>query len=329
MTGGSRPDWATGSVVEARDVAAGVRRITVQRPLSAPAAPGAHIDVRLPLSSGEVTRSYSVVESERRGALVTISVLRVPRSRGGSAYLHGLAVGDPLVTTRPLQSFPLRLGAPRYVLLAGGIGITALLPMADMLRRAGADYSVVYAGRSRDCMAYLDRLEAQHGDRLEVRVSGERGRLDAAQVVAALAGGRDRDQAELYACGPHPLLDDVRSAWLGAGLPAANLRFETFGAGPSGPPFVVRVTASGVETTVGPDETLLDALVRSGVPMMFDCLKGECGLCVRVVAEVEGDAEHRDVFLSPSEQASGRSICTCVSRVVPRPGAERAVLTLT
>ncbi len=214
------------------------------------------------------------------------------------------------------------------MLLAGGIGITALLPMADALRRAGADYSVVYVGRSREAMAYLERIEVEHGDRLAVRVSSEGARVDPGQVVASLAEGGHRDLAELYVCGPHPLLADVRRAWLAADLPTANLRFETFGGGRPGPSFVARVRDSGAETTVGTEETLLDALVRTGVPLMFDCLKGECGLCVLTVEDVDGDIDHRDVFLSPAERSSGRAICACVSRVVPRPGTDRAVVTL-
>ena len=276
-----------------------------------------------------MTRSYSVVESEGRGERLTMSVLLTSNSRGGSKYMHGLRVGDKVVVSRPLQDFPLSLGAPRYVLVAGGIGVTAILPMAELLRRVGANYTVVYAGRSRERMAYLAQLEHAHGDRLEVRISEEGRRIEPAAVVQQLADGQDRSAVEMYACGPHPLLDDVRRCWADAHLPPTNLRFETFGGagGRQSPPFVVRFAGSSRETVVGPEETLLDALERSGVPVMYDCLKGECGLCVLPVSDVEGVTDHRDVFLSERQRAEGALICACVSRVMPGPSSA-ATLTL-
>ncbi|MGO4436081.1 ferredoxin reductase, partial [Paenarthrobacter sp. RAF9] len=118
-------------------------------------------------------RSYSVVDSSEDGRRVAISVFRAPQSRGGSVFMQGLEVGDQLEITQPLQNFPLRVGAPRYVLLAGGIGITAMVNMARVLRNIKADYTLVYAGRSRAAMAYLPQLEALHGDALRVHVDDE------------------------------------------------------------------------------------------------------------------------------------------------------------
>ena len=174
MTTQSLPEWATGVVVATDPVAEGVQRITLQRPARGRAAPGSHVDVRVPLGAASDVRSYSVVESSDDGGLLTVSVLRVPQSRGGSAFMHGLSAGDPLEVTQPLQNFPLRIGAPRYVLLAGGIGITAVAEMARVLRRVGADYTLVYVGRSRERMAYLAELGELHGDRLELHVDAER-----------------------------------------------------------------------------------------------------------------------------------------------------------
>jgi ferredoxin-NADP reductase len=320
MTTQAQPDWATGVVVATDPVADGVRRITLRRPPRGRAAPGTHVDVRVPLAGSGDVRSYSVVESSDDGGLLTISVLRVPRSRGGSAFMHGLSPGDELDVTQPLQNFPLRVGAPSYVLLAGGIGITALAEMARVLRHVGADYTLVYVGRSRARMAYAAELAEQHGDRLVLRVDAEGTPLDVAELVGSV-----EPRTELYMCGPIRLMDAVRRGWQDRGLPPANLRYETFGS--SGwfdtEEFVARVPERQLETTVRSDETLLEALTRAGVDLMYDCRKGECGLCVLDVDSVDGVLDHRDVFLSTGQQERAGSVVTCVSRVVARttPGS--------
>src|SRR3546814_502675 len=114
-------------------------------------------------------------------------------------------------------------------------------------------------------------------------------------------------------------MDTVRRDWEGATLPAANLRFETFGSSGWHQPqaFVARIQQLGITATVGPQETLLDALTRAGADLMYDCRRGECGLCVLDVEDVAGTIDHRDVFLSAAQKSSRRSITTCVSRVVP------------
>ena len=224
MTTQSLPQWALGRVVASTPVAQDVRRIVIARPPRGRAAPGSHVDVRVPLGGFTDVRSYSVVESSDDGGLITISVLRVPRSRGGSAYISGLSPGDDIEVTQPLQNFPLRIGAPRYVLLAGGIGITALAEMARVLRLLGADYTLVYVGRSRERMSYVVELAELHCDRLVLHVDAEGCPLDVGELVRSVD-----DRTELYMCGPIRLMDDVRRNWQDAGLPPANLRYETFG----------------------------------------------------------------------------------------------------
>lgn len=318
MTTDSLPDWSTGRVVATAEVARDVRRITVERPARGRAAPGSHLDVRVPLGETSDVRSYSIVESSDDGGLLTISVLRVPQSRGGSAFMHSLSPGHDISVTQPLQNFPLRVGAPRYVLLAGGIGITAVAEMARVLRHVGADYTLVYVGRSRDRMAYLAELGELHGDRLVVHVDAEQTPLDVQRLVRSVDHHAMREVTELYMCGPIRLMDAVRREWEAAALPQANLRFETFGSSGWFQPeeFVVRVPQRHVETTVRTDETMLEALTRAGVDLMYDCRKGECGLCLLDVECVEGVLDHRDVFLSADQKAGGRSLSTCVSRVV-------------
>jgi ferredoxin-NADP reductase len=331
MTTSPLPDWSTGRVVATSPVARDVQRITIARPARGRAAPGSHVDVRIPLGHTTDVRSYSVVESADDGSLLTISVLKVPQSRGGSVFMHSLSPGDELQVTQPLQNFPLSVAAPRHVLLAGGIGITALAAMADVLRGTGADYTLVYVGRSRDRMAYVDELTTLHGDRLQVHVDTEGSSLDVTGLVESVDSHPQRTATELYMCGPIRLMDAVRRAWETAGLPRANLRYETFGS--SGwyrsEEFTVSVPERQVETTVRTDETILEALTRAGVDLMYDCRKGECGLCLLDVDTVDGTLDHRDVFLSATQKAAGRHISTCVSRVASRTGTSTPTLSLT
>ena len=325
MTTQPLPDWATGRVVASTTVARDVRRITLECPARGRAAPGSHIDVRVPLGDATDVRSYSVVESDDDGGQLTISVLRVPRSRGGSVYMHDLAPGDEIAVTQPLLNFPLRVGAARYVLLAGGIGITAVAEMARVLRHVGADYTLVYVGRSRQRMAYVVELNELHGDRLVLQVDDEGTPLDVTELVSTVDA-----QTELYMCGPIRLMDGVRRTWREVELPPANLRYETFGSSGwfDAEEFVARVPQRQVETTVGANETLLEALARAGVDLMYDCRKGECGLCLLDVSGVEGVLDHRDVFLSTAQQAQGRTISTCVSRVASSPSQRTPTVTL-
>ena len=333
MSVDNRPEWRLGRVVESVPVARDIRRITIERPGAAGgrARPGTHLDVRVRLDGREDLRSYSVVESDDDGRRLTISVLRVPESRGGSVFMHGLQAGDELMTTQPLQNFPLRVGAIRYVLVAGGVGITALVEMARVLRDLKADYSLVYVGRSREQMAYLSSLAELHGERLEVHVDDEGSPLDVAALTAGVAADSRALGTEMYVCGPIRLMDGVRRAWADEKLPPANLRFETFGSSGwfDAEEFVVRVPQLGVETTVGSGSTMLEALTAAGADMMYDCRKGECGLCRVDISAVEGVIDHRDVFLSERQKERDDAVCICVSRVVSGPDGRAPTLTLT
>lgn len=323
MTTSAQPDWSTGRVVATTPVARDVRRITIQRPARGRAAPGSHLDVRVPVGDSTDVRSYSIVESDDEGSLLTISVLRLPQSRGGSVFMHTLVPGDELEVTQPLQNFPLNVAAPRHVLLAGGIGITAVAAMARVLRGLGADYTLVYVGRSRERMAYVDELAELHGDRLVVHVDAEQTPLDVAELVGSVVRHPLGGVTELSMCGPIRLMDAVRREWEAASLPSVNLRFETFGSSGWFRPeeFVVSVPQRQVETVVRRDETVLEALTRAGVDLMYDCRKGECGLCLLDVDAVDGVLDHRDVFLSAAQKDCGRSLSTCVSRVVAVRGS--------
>lgn len=306
--------WQRATVVEAVDVADRIKRIVLAPEHPRKVRAGEHIDLELELNGRTEMRSYSLVEANDDGSRLAITVFHTLHSRGGSEYMHTLGVGDVLRITAPLQDFPLRVGAPQYVLLAGGIGITAILGMARVLKAVRADYRVIYVGRSRSAMAYLDQVREEHGDRARIYVDDEGTSLDAASVVAELAPG-----TELYMCGPIRLMDAVRRAWIERDLEISDLRFETFGSSGWFDPeeFEVEIPRLGVNTTVGRDESLLEALERAGVEMMFDCRKGECGLCQVTVQEIRGEVDHRDVFFSEAQKSvrPAAKLCSCVSRV--------------
>lgn len=331
MSADPRPVWSSAEVVETRVVAQGIRRITLRCPATRRAAPGTHVDVRIKTAAGEDVRSYSVVESNADGSLLVLSVMLTPSSRGGSESMHALAPGDTLSCTQPLQNFELRHGADDYVLIAGGIGITAVIAMGRVLHRLGQSYRFVYVGRSREQMAYVEELSALHGDRLELHVDDENTSLDVDALLASLS---DRGRTEVYLCGPIRLMDAVRRTWLASGRSVADLRYETFGNSGWFDPeaFEVEVPELGVRTVVPRDSSLLEALVAAGADLMYDCRKGECGLCEVRIGALRGRVDHRDVFLSDEEKSSDRTLCICVSRVASSdeasPGSGRLTLTL-
>lgn len=309
--------WQQAEVIETSDVADGVRRIVIRPEDPQPAAPGAHLDVEVSHQGSTIRRSYSVVRSEDGGRRWTISVQLAPASRGGSRAMHALQEGDSLRVSAPLLNFPLGVGAARYVLVAGGIGVTALVAMASTLRRRGADYTLVLVGRSRSVLAYLDELADEHGDRLEVHIDDEGTGLDVGALVDEVSGSDLVANTELYVCGPIRLMDALRRGWAGRGLPGPNLRFETFGNSGAwaAEPFQVRIPGLDREVTVGAEVSLLDALENAGVEVMWDCRKGECGLCTVRVLGCDGRIDHRDVFLSDEQKKQDTSLCACVSRV--------------
>jgi vanillate O-demethylase ferredoxin subunit len=305
--------WQLGRVVQVAEVATDIRRIVIEPSQPKKAEPGSHIDVRVPVGGEIQKRSYSLVESSEDGGRLVISVYKVPTSRDGSLFMHSLQVGDTLEITQPLQNFPLRVGASRYVLLAGGIGVTAVMEMARVLRNLNADYTFVYVARNRAAMAYRSELQELHGGNLVVHVDEDSGVLDVARLVAEV----DSD-TELYMCGPIRLMDAVRRAWVERELSLPNLRYETFGnSGWYSPEeFVVRIPRLGVETRVPQGRSMLEALEDAGVDMMFDCRKGECGLCEVRILQLDGTLDHRDVFYSQRQKDSAEKMCCCVSRAV-------------
>jgi ferredoxin-NADP reductase len=307
----SSSQWAEAVVASLRDVTPTVREFLLN-PIGGamtPHPPGSHLQVEVLVGGKPQLRSYSLV-GQPDACGYRIAVKRLDEGRGGSLAMWSLAVGDRLRIGEPQNHFPLDFNAPAYLLVAGGIGVTPLVLMAQALAARGAPVRMLQAARSREELAFLDEVSDALGDALRIAVGT---RIDFDAEIAALPSG-----AQMYLCGPVPMLDAARHAWEASGRPAADLRYETFGSSGRFAPqaFRVRIPRHALDITVPADCSLLDALEQAGVQTLSDCKRGECGLCAVDVVGVEGQVDHRDVYLSEHEKQENRRICACVSRVV-------------
>ena len=263
--------------------------------------PGAHVDLLL---TDELTRQYSLCGDPADRSVYRIGVLREPAGRGGSAYVHDrLREGDDVDVQGPRNHFELA-PSPRYLFIAGGIGITPILPMAAAARAAGADHELHYGGRSRRSMAFLAELEGTLHPQDEV------GLLDLDALL-----GTPRPDTLVYCCGPEPLLAAVEehcAAW-----PAGTLHVERFAPKDVGDVvraegFEVELSLTGTTITVTPEQSVLAALEAAGVDVLSSCQEGTCGTCETAV--LAGEVDHRDSLLTPDEQAANDTMFVCVSR---------------
>jgi ferredoxin-NADP reductase len=268
--------------------------------------PGAHIDLML---TDEVTRQYSLCGTPSDQSCYRIAVLKEQESRGGSLRVHDtLQLGDTVRIRGPRNHFAL-LSAPRYLFIAGGIGITPMIPMIEAVQAAGADWTLHYGGRDKASMAFADKL-AEHGDRVRLRPQDEHGILDLDAILGTPVPG-----TLVYTCGPPPLLSAVEERC--ATWPASALHLERFSAKPredteTDDTFDLVLQRSGVTVTVSPSETVFDAIRTAGVSVLGSCLEGICGTCETAV--LEGDVDHRDSVLDEDEQEANDCMMVCVSR---------------
>ena len=300
------------TVTDISEAAEGIRALTLTRADGGdlPAwEPGAHIDVHI---TDDIIRQYSLSGSPKDASTWRIGILREPESRGGSEAIHDrLEPGQTVWVSEPKNNF--NFGpAKQYLFIAGGIGITPLLPMIQACHEAGADWRLVYGGRSRASMAFVDEL-ALLGDRVTFWPQDENGHIDLAALLDA-----PEAETEVYCCGPGPLLAAVEGKFdaLDTGL-ACALHIEHFKPkelpkGTINLPFTVICDYSDVEVEVGADESILDAVQRAGIQVPSSCREGTCGTCETVV--LEGEPDHRDSFLTKEEQASNEVMTPCCSR---------------
>lgn len=267
--------------------------------------PGAHIDLLLP---GQ-TRQYSLCGDPADRSTFKVAVLREHHGRGGSRYVHDvLAPGDTVRMRGPRNNFPL-VPARRYRFIAGGIGITPLLPMIAAVHAGNADWQLTYGGRSPNAMAFRDRLSA-YGNRVRLWPEDQLGLLDLDSLLADL-----RPDTAVYCCGPEGLLAAVEHQCAQRGH--AELHVERFAAKPevcAGPntSFEVVLARSGETLLVPPDRSILDVADEAGAEVYSSCEQGTCGTCETEV--LEGVPEHRDSLLTDDERADGDTMLICVSR---------------
>ena len=313
--------WADVKIHAVRDVTPTVREFKLKPEGPALAhEPGGHLQVQLLLGQGAQrvgegklhTRSYSLI-GQPDGEFYRIAVKRLDEGRGGSLAMWRLNVGDRLLCSQPQNHFALDFSAPAYLLLAGGIGVTPLVGMAQVLAQRGATVHMKFGARSSDELAFVEVLKEALDSRLTTAVAQLGETIDFAAEIAALPTG-----AQAYVCGPVPMLEAVRRAWSQAGRKPSDLRYETFGSSGRFAPeaFRVKVPRHQLDITVSADSSLLDALASQGIQTLYDCRRGECGLCAMDVLAVQGEIDHRDVFLSEHEKSANTKICVCVSRVI-------------
>jgi ferredoxin-NADP reductase len=306
-------NWSDARLVGMRNVAPDVREFEIE-PVGAPwraFPPGSHINIAVLIDDLPDHRSYSLVGSGDE--TYKIAVKRSEKSRGGSRYMWSLTEAARFKVTEPHNHFSLDFGKPDYLLVAGGIGITPIISMAETLRRTGHNYRLAFANRERAGVPFHDELAAAHGEKLDLFITEEGRRIDIAKEIDRLA-----PDGQLYLCGPMGLLDAAKAAWKASGRPVTNLRFETFGTtGHHAPePFMVKVPRLGREIMVSEHETMLHALAKAGIDVMSDCERGECGLCAIDVLACDSEIDHRDVFFNEDQRRANDKICACVSRAI-------------
>lgn len=292
-------------VVARRSVADHIDEFVLAPAVGQPLPPwsaGSHIDLKTP--AGPV-RQYSLCPA----ADYRIAIERRPDSRGGSTSAHDdLAVGDQTWISPPRNHFALTR-ALAYLFVAGGIGITPILSLIDDAEQAGRPWRLIYIGRTRSEMAYVDELVGRHPDRVTVHESRRSGRPNLADELAGLARG-----TAVYTCGPPTMLDAVTDA-CGPQIAVDSFTERFTAPVQSGAPnleFEVSLAFSGLTVTVPEDRTILDVLDTRGVVAPASCREGMCGTCETGV--VSGEVDHRDAILSPEERSENESMMICVSR---------------
>jgi vanillate O-demethylase ferredoxin subunit len=282
---------------------------------------GAHIDVMIP---GGPTRQYSLCNNPLERHRYLIAVLRNPAGRGGSVAMHEqVSVGDVIDISAPRNQFALAEESSKSLLLAGGIGVTPLLAMAEHLHSMGADFEMHYCARSKERAAFHDRIvAAPYAGKVQLHFdNGAPGQIfnAAAQLQAPQTG------THLYVCGPAGFMDAVLGSARALGWPGSQVHKEHFGASPvlgDAAAFEVFAARSGRLISVSHDRTVVQALAEAGVHVPVSCEQGVCGTCITRV--LDGTPDHRDLYLTPDEQAANDRFTPCCSRSL----SQRLVLDL-
>ncbi len=274
---------------------------------------GSHIDIEL--GNGD-ERSYSLLNDQGETGRYVVAVLREADGRGGSAWMHDvLREGDVLRASEPLNNFRLSEAGEHHILIAGGIGVTAILSMASRLQELGRDYSLHYCAREPSATAFADEIVAKHGDRVKFYYDGG----DPARGLDVVALLKTRPMAgHVYVCGPAGLIRATREA--GRDWPSGTIHYELFkgtevdvATRRSDSPFEIMLKRSGLSFTIPADRSILDVLKSNGVRVKALCREGVCGTCR--IGLISGKVDHRDDCLDDDDREEALQVC--VSRAMP------------
>ena len=278
-----------------------------------PFSAGSHVDVLLP--SG-VTRQYSLCNDPAESHRYQIAVLKDPRGRGGSRAMHELVrEGDVITISAPRNHFPLTPGAEETLLIAGGIGITPLLCMAERLYVLKLPFTLHYGTRSVERTAFRERIQ-QAGYAAHVQLHLDDGPQQQKLDIPALLQTPEPG-VHVYVCGPKGFMDAVLRSARERGWPEDQLHYEFFASDAAAPrqddgSFSVKLASSGRVIPVRADQSVSQALNAAGVGVVTSCEQGVCGTCVTRV--LEGIPDHRDMYFTPQEQAANDQFTPCCSR---------------
>lgn len=271
---------------------------------------GAHTVVEMDDNGTRRLNPYSLMSDPEDTSGYEISVRRDDQGRGGSLFMHRqVKPGMEMVISHPVNLFGLDNRAKKHLMIAGGIGITPFLAQVAQLSHFGGRWEMHYAARNRALGAYMDRLTSAHPDKVHCYFDEEEQRIDLGTILSMQPIG-----THLYVCGPKGMIAWVLSTAEKMGWPKQALHSEEFLAPGTGLPFTVELAASGKTLTVGPTQSLLEAMEAAGVDAPYLCRGGACGQCETAVVRCDGTILHRDHWLTPEDQAEGRKIMPCVSR---------------
>lgn len=267
---------------------------------------GAHIDFDL----GELgVKSYSLIRTPSSPSnLLRVAVQREENGLGGSKFMHHLLEGDTLNASKPKNDFPLKDDDKPVALIAGGIGVTPLISMATELHSEGRSFVLIYSGRSKDSMLYCDELQNAFASRVSIYCD-DVNPMNLQNVFEQLA------QHSVYVCGPKGMIEAAQQMASQVGISTKDVSVELFTSSKSDDAdtdFEVEIKSSGQVVQVRAEETIIEALEAAGVDVMYDCQRGDCGICQ--VDVLEGEPDHKDVVLSQSEKENGNVMQICVSR---------------
>ncbi|SEA69322.1 PDR/VanB family oxidoreductase [Marinobacterium iners] len=277
----------------------------------APFEPGAHIDLHI---DDKTIRQYSLINSLDGGHTYEIAILREANGRGGSIKVHDtLQPGDKVKVGPPRNAFPLQR-SDFSVLIAGGIGITPIISMADYLEHQGQPFTLHYCTRSAKAAALRDRIESStYADRTRFYFDDQAMRFDPTALEIDIPDKR------LYVCGPQGFIEFIKRSAEEAGWPKERIHYESFqkaegGKTGHGKAFTLIIDGTGDQVEVAADETALEALERKGYEIPCSCEQGICGTCILDV--IAGIPDHHDAFFTDKERLENLRFTPCCSRAL-------------